>query len=252
MAVAGRFWNFVQGLFWQGQRNLEKANPEAVYEMAITKMKSHYQKMQTAVGRLAAERNRLRAKVDEKQRALSVVQSDLDGALAEAQAGNQEGMEIGEDLVLEKEQLETEINNLKGELSKSEALVADYLGKLRQIESQTKAMESKKDAMIAKLHSAEARKGFADMVSGMSTSSEEAAVSDMDKHIEGLAAQADIGEEMAGATREEKRLKLRQTAQARATKSKFQAMLEARTGGAAGAPPGGTATKVTDVKGGIG
>ena len=56
MAVAGRFWNFVQGLFWQGQRNLEKANPEAVYEMAILKMKSHYQKMQTAVGRLAPER----------------------------------------------------------------------------------------------------------------------------------------------------------------------------------------------------
>lgn len=252
MAVAGRFWNFMRGLFWQGQRNLEKANPEAVYEMAILKMKSHYQKMQTAVGRLAAERNRLRTKVEEKQRALAEVRSDLDGALAEAQSGNHEAAEIGEDLVLEKEQLETEIDSLKQELTKSEALVADYLGKLRQIESQSKAMESKKDAMIAKLHSAEARKGFADMLSGMSTSSEEAAVADMDSHIEGLAAQADIGEEMAGATREEKRQKLRQTAQARSSKSKFQAMLEARTGDAAGGSAGGTAAKVTVAKGGIG
>jgi phage shock protein A len=252
MAVAGRFWNFVQGLFWQGQRNLEKANPEAVYEMAILKMKSHYQKMQTAVGRLAAERNRLRSKVEQKQRALTEVQADLDGALAEAKAGNQEAMEIGEDLVLEKEQLETEVNTLKQELSKSEGLVADYLGKLRQVETQTKAMESKKDAMIAKLHSAEARKGFADMVSGMSTSSEEAAVADMDSHIEGLAAQADIGEEMAGATREEKRQKLRQTAQARSSKSKFQAMLEARTGDGAGGPAGAAGAKVPVVKGSIG
>jgi phage shock protein A len=252
MAVAGRFWNFVRGLFWQGQRNLEKANPEAVYEMAILKMKSHYEKMQAAVGRLAAERNRLRSKVEEKQRALAEVRSDLEGALAEAHAGNQEGMEIGEDLVLEKEQLETELDTLKQELSKSEALVADYLGKLRQIETQSKAMESKKDAMIAKLRSAEARKGFADMMSGMSTSSEEAAVADMDKHIEGLAAQADIGEEMAGATREEKRQKLRQTAQARTSKSKFQAMLEARAGDAAGGAAGGAATKVTVGKGGIG
>ncbi len=251
MAVASRFWNFVRGLFWQGQRNLEKANPEAVYEMAIEKMKSQYQKMQTAVGRLAAERNRLRSKVEEKQRALATVQSDLDGALAEAQVGNQEAMEIGEDLVLEKDQLESEINGLKQELSKSEALVADYLGKLRQVESQTKAMESKKDAMIAKLHSAEARKGFADMVSGMSTNAEESAVSDMDKHIEGLAAQADIGEEMSGATREEKLQKLRQAAHARTTKSKFQAMLEARSGGPAGGAPGAAPAKV-NVKGGIG
>src|SRR5688572_22884954 len=205
MGVAGRFWNFVKGLFWQGQRQLEKANPEAVYEMAILKMKDQYQKMQSAVGRLAAERNRLRTKVTEKQKALAAVQADLDGALVEAQAGNADALEIGEDLVLEKEQLEREIASLKQELAESENLVSDYLGKLRQVESQTKAMESKKDAMIAKLHSAEARKGFIDMVSGMSTNAEEAAVSDMDKHIDALAAQADIGEEMAGATREEKR-----------------------------------------------
>jgi phage shock protein A len=251
MGVAGRFWNFVKGLFWQGQRSLEKANPEAVYEMAILKMKDQYQKMQAAVGRLAAERNRLRSKVEEKQRALAVVQKDLDGALAEAQAGNQDALELGEDLVLEKEQLESEIAGLKEELTKSETLVSDYLGKLRQVEAQTKAMESKKEAMIAKLRSAEARKGFADMVSGMSTSAEESAVSDMDRHIDGLAAQADIGEEMGGATREEKRRKLREAAQTRASKSKFQAMLEARAGGSgdAGKPPG-RATEPT--KGGIG
>src|SRR5687767_15306363 len=173
MGVTGRFWNFVRGLFWQGQRSLEKANPEAVYEMAILKMKDQYQAMQSAVGRLAAERNRLRNKVEAKQNQLLEVQKDLDGALAEAQSGNQDALEIGEDLVLEKEQLESELNNLKGELAKSESLVSDYLGKLRQVESQTKSMESKKDAMIAKLQSAQARKGFADMVSGMSTNAEE-------------------------------------------------------------------------------
>lgn len=252
MAVAARFWNFVKGLFWQGQRGLERANPEAVYEMAILKMKDQYQKMQSAVGRLAAERNRLRTKVADKQKALAAVQSDLDGALAEAQAGNQDAFEIGEDLMLEKEQLEREIATLKQELTESETLVGDYMGKLRQIESQTKGMESKKDAMIAKLHSAEARKGFLDMVSGMSTTAEEAAVSDMDKHIDALAAQADVGEEMAGATREEKRRKLRETAQTRTSKSKFQAMLEARSGGAA-SPAGTTPDKaVVPTKGGIG
>jgi phage shock protein A len=251
MGVTGRFWNFVKGLFWQGQRSLEKANPEAVYEMAILKMKGQYQQMQSAVGRLAAERNRLRNKVEEKQRALAEVQRDVDGALAEAQAGNQDALEIGEDLVLEKEQLETEIAGLKQELTRSETLVGDYLGKLRQVESQTKAMESKKDAMIAKLQSAEARKGFSDMVSGMSTTAEEAAVADMDRHIEGLAAQADIGEEMAGATREEKRRKLREASQSRTSKSKFQAMLEARSGG--GVAPGAGAARTNEpTKGGIG
>ena len=251
MGVAGRFWNFVKGLFWQGQRSLEQANPEAVYEMAIQKMKGNYQHMHTAVGRLAAERNRLRAVVDKKQKQLVEVEADLEGALAEAAAGNESAGELGEDMLREKEGLEAEIATTKKELASSEGLVSDYLRKLRRLEGQTKEMESKKDAMIAKLHSANARKAFGDMVSGMSTSAEEAAVGDIDKYIEGVSAQADIADEMTGETREEKRRKLRDAAGTRASKSKFQAMLEARqAGGAAGqkAP----AVKATEGKGGIG
>lgn len=250
-SVSGRFWNFVKGLFWQGQKNLEQANPEAVYEMAIQKMKTNYQQMHTAVGRLAAERNRLRAVIDSKKKQLAEVDADLDSALAEAQAGNAEAAEIGEDLISEKEALTAEIQTVQSELAASENLVNDYLGKLRAIEAQTKQMESKKDAMIAKLHSAQARKAFGDMVSGMSTSAEEAAVSDIDKYIEGVSAQADIAEEMSGATRDEKRRKLKDKARERQAKSKFQAMLEARQG----APAGRTAapaTKAVEGKGGIG
>src|SRR5262245_3066386 len=162
--IIGRFWNFVKGLFWQGQRSLEQANPEAVYEMAIRKMKSNYQQMQSAVGKLAAERNRLRLVIDKKQQQLSSVETDLEAALSAAQAGDSKAAEIGEELITEKEALEREIATVKNELVQSEALVQDYLGKLRAIENQTKQMESKKDAMIAKLHSANARKAFSDMV----------------------------------------------------------------------------------------
>lgn len=251
MGVVGRFWNFVKGLFWQGQRSLEQANPEAVYEMAILKMKENYQQMQAAVGRLAGERNRLRAIVDKKSSQVAEVERDLEGALAEAAAGNAEAQEIGEDLIAEKEALDGEIATVKRELAQSEALVTDYLGKLRRIESQTKEMESKKEAMIAKLASANARKAFGDMVSGMSTSAEEAAVGDIDKYIEGVSAQADISDEMSGATREEKRRKLRESATTRTTKTKFQAMLEARAGAAAGGGAPAVA-KATEGKGGIG
>ena len=251
MSVAARFWNFIKGLFWQGQRSLEQANPEAVYEMAIRKMKSQYQKMHTAVGRLAAERNRIRNLVASKQQALQEVERDLEAALSEAQADNPDAMELGEDLVNEREALEGELATLRSELAASEQLVADYLGKLRQLESKTKATESKKDAMIAKLHSAQARKAFGDMMSGMSTTAEESAVSDIDKYIEGVAAQADISDEMSGATREEKRRKLRGAARARSSKSKFQAMLEARAAGGAGTAAA-AATKATAGKGGIG
>lgn len=251
MAVVGRFWNFVKGLFWQGQRSLEQANPEAVYEMAIQKMKNNYQEMQTAVGRLAAERNRLRGMVDKKTKQLAALNEDLEGALAEATAGNASAAEVGEEIVREKDAIEGEIGTLKKELAASEALVSDYMGKLRRLEGQTKEMESKKDAMIAKLHSAHARKAFNDMVSGMSTSAEESAVSDIDKHIEGVAAQADLADEMSGETRDEKRRKLREQAVARGTKSKFQDMLEARQGGA-GAAARAPAAKVTESKGGIG
>ncbi len=230
--VAGRFWNFVKGRFWQGQRSLEQANPEAVYEMAIRKMKSNYQEMQSAVGKLAAERNRLRLQIEKKQKTLAAVEQDLEAALSAAQAGDQKAGEIGEELIAEKEALEREIVAVKQELVQSESLVADYLGKLRHVENQTQQMESRKDAMIAKLHSANARKAFSDMVSGMSTSAEEAAVSDIDRHIEGVSAQADIADEMSGQTREERRRQLRESASSRTAQSKFQAMLEARSGGA--------------------
>jgi phage shock protein A len=248
--LTSRFWNFLKGLFWQGQRSLEQANPEAVYEMAIQKMKHNYQAMQSAVGKLAAERNRLRSLIEKKQRDLATVEQDLEAALAEAQAGDANAAEIGEELIADKEALEKEIGTVKQELVQSETLCSDYMGKLRQIENQTKQMESKKDAMIAKLHSANARKAFSDMVSGMSTSAEEAAVGDIDRHIEGLAAQADIADEMSGQTREERRAKLRNAAATRGAKSKFQAMLEARQGGGA-APGGGSAAKTTEGKQGI-
>jgi phage shock protein A len=218
---------------------------------AIEKMKENYQQMHTAVGRLAAERNRLRAVIDKKTKQLAAIEEDLDGALAEATAGNEAAGEIGEDLVREKEALEGELGTTKKELAASEALVSDYVAKLRRLEGQTKEMESKKDAMIAKLHSANARKAFNDMVSGMSTSSEESAVSDIDKHIEGIAAQADIADEMSGETRDEKRRKLRESAAQRSTKTKFQAMLEARQGGG-GAAQKAPATKAVEGKGGIG
>lgn len=247
MSVGSRFWNFVKGLFWQGQRNLEKANPEAVYEMAIRKMKSNYQEMQTAVGRLAAERNRLRAVIQRKGKQLAEVETDLQGALNEAEAGNNDALEIGEELIVEKEALESELSTLRQELAQSEDLVGSYKEKLRSIEGKTKEMESRRDAMLAKLQSAQARKAFADMVSGMATTAEESAVSDIDKYIEGVAAQADIADEMSGATREERRRKLRQQARERTSQSKFQAMLEARKGG------GGTGSqaKATE-KAGIG
>jgi phage shock protein A len=250
MSVAGRFWNFVKGLFWQGQRNLEKANPEAVYEMAIRKMKVNYQEMHTAVGRLAAERNRLRALIEKKTAQLAAVDKDLEAALTEAGAGNADAEEIGEDLIREKQALESELGSVRQELTKSEALVGDYLSKLRRLEGQTKEMESRKDAMIAKLQSAQARKAFADMMSGMSTSSEEAAVVDIEKHIEGLAAQADIADEMSGETREEKRAKLRKAATERSAKSQFQQMLEARQAGGAGRG-GGATVKVPEGKTGL-
>lgn len=248
--VAGRFWNFVKGLFWQGQRSLEQANPEAVYEMAIRKMKSNYQHMQSAVGKLAAERNRLRLLITKKQTTLASVEQDLEAALASAQAGDAKAAEIGEELIAEKEALEREIATVKQELVHSESLVQDYLGKLRNIENQTQQMESRKDAMIAKLHSANARKAFGDMVSGMSTSSEEAAVSDIDRHIEGMSAQADISDEMSGQTREERRRQLREGNSARTAHSKFQSMLEARsgTGPAAAKAP---VTSATEGKRGI-
>jgi len=203
------------------------------------------------VGRLAAERNRLRSLIEKKSAQLGEVEQDLEGALSEAAHGAQNAEEIGEDLINEREQLTGELTTLKQELASSERLVADYLAKLRSIEGKTKEMESRKDAMIAKLHSANARKAFSDMVSGMSTSSEEAAVSDIDKYIEGVSAQADIADEMSGETREERRRKLREQAGQRRSQSKFQAMLEARQGGSPGGS-GGSATKVTEGKGGIG
>ncbi len=250
MSVGSRFFNFIRGVFWLGQKNLEQTNPEAIYESAIRKSKENYQRMQEAVGRLAAERNRLRAQIEKKSKSLLDIESELEGALLEAENGNAEAMEIGEELIAEQEQARNELATLKEELTRSETVVSEYLVKLRTIEGKTKELESRKDAMIAKLRSAEARKSFSDMMSDMSTGAEESAVSDIEKHIEGVAAQADIGDEMSGATRDEKRRKLREAAASRKASTKFQQMLEARKAQSDGAE-GGAAGQTTTNKSGI-
>lgn len=250
MSVGSRFFNFIRGIFWLGQKNLEQTNPEAVYESAIRKSKENYQRMQEAVGRLAAERNRLRSQIEKKSKVLAEVEGELEGALLEAEHGNTEAMEVGEELIAEQEQLRGELATLKGELTRSETVVSEYLAKLRFIEGKTKELESRKDAMIAKLRSAEARKSFSDMMSDMSTGAEESAVGDIERHIESVAAQADIGDEMSGATREEKRRKLREAAASRKASSKFQQMLEARkaTSGSSGdGADGQTATNKSGI-----
>lgn len=253
MAVASRFWNFIRGMFWQGQKSLEQANPEAVYEMAIQKTKVNYQKMQAAVGKLAAERNRLRNLVSDKTKMMAAINEDVEAALSEAQAGSESAAELGEELVLEQQSLQAELDTVRNELAASEKLVGDYMGKLRIIENQARQLESKKSAMIAKLQSANARKSFNDMVSGMSTNAEESAVADIDKYIEGVSAQADLADEMSGQTREERRRKLRESARERTSKSKFQEMLEARQQQASGASGGAAKARAKDInKGGLG
>lgn len=250
MSVGSRFFNFIRGVFWLGQKNLEQTNPEAVYESAIRKSKENYQRMQEAVGRLAAERNRLRSQIEKKSKVLAEVENELEGAVLEAEHGSAEAMEVGEELIFEQEQLRGELATLKEELTRSETVVSEYLVKLRTIEGKTKELESRKDAMIAKLRSAEARKSFSDMMSDMSTGAEESAVGDIERHIEGVAAQADIGDEMSGATREEKRRKLREAAASRKASTKFQQMLEARKA-ASGAAGDGASGQTTTNKSGI-
>ena len=214
-ARLGNLWNGFLSIF---VGNIEKENPEAVYEAAINARKTQYKELKKAVSGVIVLRNKISQELEEK-RARS---SELEGQIAAAV--EQEEDEVALVLLEEKENidarllaLETELDQAKVEAEKAKSSIVAYQAEIQKLERE-------KVQMLAKKENAQARIQIQDTLSGLSMEADIKALDNVRENINQLHAEADVGSELAYAEIGNKLDKIRKQASSAGARAKLEAL----------------------------
>lgn len=182
-------WNGFLGL-WVS--DMERRNPEAVYEAAIQERISRYQELKKAVSNIVYLRNKLSEELESQEKALREVQLQLPIAVEEGED------EVAIVLIEKKDKLTTRITELSAELDKVSVQADEAKSGLVQFQAEIEKLRREKDEMLAAKANAEARIEIQDTLSGLSTEADLKALDTVRQSISKLKAEADIGAEIAG------------------------------------------------------
>ena len=184
------------GNLWRGFLSLwvsdvERNNPEIAYENAINSMVEKYSGLKRATAAIIRRREDLEERHGRQAKELAQTALDLNVAV-----------ETGQDdlalvLIQKKTQLETEVAELQGDM---EAAIKDAdtaKSSLMQVQIEIKKLRSEKDAMLARLQSAQARIRIQEQLEGLSVESEVKALENVRDHIKTTVAQANLDKELA-------------------------------------------------------
>ncbi|MET0593249.1 MAG: PspA/IM30 family protein [Polyangiaceae bacterium] len=192
------------GNLWKGflsiwVSDVERNNPEIAYENAINSMVEKYSGLKRATASIIRRREDLEARHAAQSKELAQTTLDLNVAVET----NQDDLALV--LIQKKNQLESDVTELQGEM---EAAVKDAdtaKQSLMQVQTEIKKLRAEKDAMLARLQSAQARIRIQEQLEGLSVESEVKALENVREHIKTTVAQANLDKELAE-TSLEKRL----------------------------------------------
>jgi phage shock protein A len=108
-------------------------------------------------------------------------------------------------LIQKKNQLESDVTELQGEMQAAVKDADNAKASLMQVQTEIKKLRSEKDAMLARLQSAQARIRIQEQLEGLSVESEVKALENVREHIKTTVAQANLDKELSE-TSLEKRL----------------------------------------------
>jgi phage shock protein A len=207
MASTGFFARI--GNLWRGFWSIwisdrEKANPEIAYENAINGMIAKYGGLKRATAAIIGRREDLESRFTDRNRELQQVQADLDTAVATGQD------DLALVLIQKKGQLEAEVTELKGDLDGAMREADSAKSSLIQVQGEIKKLRGEKDAMLARLRSAEAKIRIQDQLEGFSIEADVKALDNVREHIKTTVAQANLGRELQEASLETRLGQLRQ------------------------------------------
>ena len=222
----GNLWKGFLSLF---VGNLEKDNPEAVYEAAINARKEKYKSLKKAVSGIIVQRNKLSAEMEEKTRAVA----DLD--LQIAAAVDQEEDDVALVLLQRKEELTTRLAQVDRDLMHAKEQAEDAKSSIVAFQSEIEKLEREKDAMLAKKEHAEARIQIQETLSGLSIDADIKALDNVRDHIDKLHAEADVSTEIGDSSLNSKLDKIKAQAGTATARAQLEALKKARDSEKAGA-----------------
>jgi phage shock protein A len=179
--------------------DVERNNPEIAYENAINSMVEKYTGLKRATAAIIRRREDLEARHAAHTKELTQTVQDLNVAVET----NQDDLALV--LIQKKNQLESDVAVLQGEMEAAIKDADNAKASLMQVQTEIKKLRSEKDAMLARLQSAQARIRIQEQLEGLSVESEVKALENVREHIKTTVAQANLDKELAE-TSLEKRL----------------------------------------------
>ena len=186
----GRLSNLWRGFVSLWISDVEKNNPEIAYENAINSMVEKYSGLKRATAAIIRRREELEQRHATQAKELAQVTQDLNVAIET----NQD--DLGIVLIQKKNQLEAEVNDLQTELAAAAKDADSAKASLMQVQSEIKKLKAEKDAMMAKLQSAQARIRIQQQLEGLSVDNEVKALDNVRDHIKTTIAQANLEKEI--------------------------------------------------------
>ena len=151
MSAFGRLANLWKGFVSLWISDIEKDHPEIAYENAINSMTGKYAKLKSATAAIIRRREEL----DDRYKKATT-------DLAQTTAEMNTAVETGQDdlavvLIQKKNQLNTDISDLKAEMDQAHSDADSAKTSLLGVQSEIRKLKAERDTMLAKMESAQAR-----------------------------------------------------------------------------------------------
>ncbi len=202
--------------------NIEKENPEAVYEAAIQARKKKYDELKKAVSGIIVLRNKLSKELDEKTSELN----ELDGQIRVAVEQDED--EVALVLLQRKEDAEKRVASIEGELEQARTDAEAAKASIVTFQAEIEKLQREKAATLARLETAEARIKIQETLDGMSLDADIQALDNVRDHVARKQAEADVNSELGDAEIGSKLKKIQAQAGTATARNKLEALKRAR------------------------
>jgi phage shock protein A len=233
MGLLSRIWNLFRGILFRNVKQMELEHAEVVYDSAIEKKMESFHQLKASVGALVARREKLAVQLEAARRAQKQVRSDLEGAIATNNS------QLGPILIQRKEQLEDEIETLKGDLGQTSGEVENYKTLLIEMQGSIGTLKMEKERALARAASDKERIRIEDEIAGLSVEPELAALDNVREGLANLHGQATISKELGETDLDRQMARLRRESAPATAKARFAELVKQTQVGqtTAAAPP---------------
>ena len=210
-----RIGSLFKGKFTRWLKRREARDPEAVYESAIADRLKRYQQLKTAAAGVIYMRTKLENELKEKTRELVEVAEQA------GQAADLDEDECALILIRRKQELQTDAERLKEDLSHLTAEADEAKRNLMSFKGEIDKLKAEKVTMLARLRNAQARTRIQRALEDLPYEEDLRALSEVRESIQQALAEAGVSREINGSEMDRKLEEIRR----RNAESKAQAEL---------------------------